>query len=36
VEANGAQAHLTNGVLEVRLPRPESDKPRKIAINGQD
>ena len=36
VEANGAQAHLTNGVLEVRLPRLESDKPRKIAINGQD
>ena len=36
VEANGAQAHLTNGVLEVRLLRPESDKPRKIAINGQD
>ena len=36
VEANGAQAKLTNGVLEVRLPRLESDKPRKIAINGQD
>ena len=36
VEANGAQAHLTNGVLEVRLPRPESDKPRKIAINRQE
>lgn len=36
VEANGAQAKLINGVLEVRLPRLESDKPRKIAINGQD
>ena len=36
VEANGAQAHLTDGMLEVRLPRPESDKPRKIAINAQN
>lgn len=35
VDANGAQASLNNGVLEVRLPRLESDKPRKIAVNAQ-
>ena len=36
VDADGAQASLNNGVLEVRLPRQESDKPRKIAINAQN
>ncbi len=32
VDAEAAQAHLTNGVLEIRLPRLEADKPRKIAV----
>lgn len=36
VDADGAQASLNNGVLEVRLPRQESDKPRKITISAQN
>jgi HSP20 family protein len=27
-------AHLENGVLRLSLPRPEEDKPRRIAVNG--
>ena len=29
----GIQANLENGVLRLSLPRPEEDKPRRIAVN---
>lgn len=32
VEANKVKARLQNGILQVQLPRAESDKPRKIQI----
>lgn len=32
VDADKVQAKLKNGILQVRLPRAESDKPRKIEI----
>ncbi len=32
VDADAAQARLTDGILEIRLPRLEADKPRKIEI----
>jgi|ERR1043165_747119 HSP20 family protein len=32
VEGDGVSAEFKNGVLTVKLPRAESDKPRKIAI----
>lgn len=31
-EANEVEAHYHNGILEIRLPRAESDKPRKIDV----
>ena len=34
VEAGEVQAKLSNGVLELRLPRAESDKPVTIKVNG--
>lgn len=34
IDAGRVEAKLANGVLEIRLPRAESDKPRKISING--
>lgn len=34
VDASRVEAKLTNGVLEVTLPRAENDKPRKITVNG--
>ena len=33
VEADQVRASAQNGILTVRLPRPESDKPRKIKIS---
>lgn len=33
VNAKKAQATFKDGLLEVRLPRAEEDKPKKIAIN---
>jgi HSP20 family protein len=33
VDPEGVQAHFEDGVLEVRVPRPEQHKPRKVAIN---
>lgn len=33
IEASGIDASLVNGVLRIRLPRAENDKPRRIAIN---
>jgi HSP20 family protein len=32
VDPEGVTASFTNGVLEVRVPKPEQRKPRKIAI----
>lgn len=34
VDSSKVTAKLANGVLEVEMPRAESDKPRKILING--
>lgn len=34
IDANKVEAKFTNGVLEVVLPRAESEKPRKIEIQG--
>jgi HSP20 family protein len=33
VDAAKIQAHFDNGVLEVRIPKPEARKPRKVAIS---
>lgn len=32
VEDDGVQAHLDGGVLTLRLPKPERDRPRRIEI----
>jgi HSP20 family protein len=32
VEADAIKATVTNGVLEVRIPKPEAVKPRKVEI----
>jgi HSP20 family protein len=32
VDAEAITAHFENGVLEVRIPKPEQPKPRKVAI----
>lgn len=33
VDAGRVEARLANGVLEIRLPRAESDKPHKITVS---
>ena len=33
IDAEGISASFSNGVLEVRIPKPEERKPRKVAIN---
>lgn len=33
VDPERIKARLLNGVLEVELPRPETDKPRRIRVN---
>jgi HSP20 family protein len=33
VDAERIEARITNGVLELRLPKAEHAKPRKIAVN---
>lgn len=33
VDADAVQASFANGVLEVRIPKPEERKPRKVAIS---
>ena len=35
VDADGVKASVHNGVLSIELPRPESDKPRKITITAK-
>lgn len=32
VESNAVDARFTNGVLEVKLPRAEADRPRRISV----
>jgi HSP20 family protein len=34
IDPSRIEAHLENGVLRLSLPRPEEDKPRRIAIAG--
>jgi HSP20 family protein len=34
VDADAVTAHFEHGVLEVRIPKPEQRKPRRVAING--
>jgi HSP20 family protein len=36
VDADAVNAHFENGVLEVRIPKPEQRKPRRVAINGNE
>jgi HSP20 family protein len=33
VDAEGIQANFNSGVLEVRIPKPEQHKPRKVQIS---
>jgi HSP20 family protein len=33
VDANGIQAKFESGVLEVRIPKPDQHKPRKVQIS---
>jgi HSP20 family protein len=33
VDADGIQANFDSGVLEVRIPKPEQQKPRKVEIS---
>ena len=33
VDPEAVQAHFEHGVLEVRIPKPEARKPRKVAIS---
>ncbi|HYI17572.1 MAG TPA: Hsp20 family protein, partial [Solirubrobacteraceae bacterium] len=34
VDPEAVAASFTDGVLEVRIPKPEQRKPRRISING--
>jgi HSP20 family protein len=36
IDAEAVTASFDRGVLEIRIPKPEQRKPRKIAIGGQD
>ena len=36
IDPEGIKASYGNGVLEVRIPKPEERKPRKVAINVGD
>ena len=36
LDPDAIEAHLTNGVLHLRIPKPESLKPRRIQIMGGD
>jgi HSP20 family protein len=36
VDADAVEASFDNGVLEVRIPKPEERKPRKVAISVGD
>ena len=34
IEPSKVEAHCENGLLAIRLPRSEADKPRKISVGG--
>src|SRR5687767_14779887 len=34
IDPDRIEAHLENGVLRLSLPRPQEDKPRRIAVSG--
>ena len=36
IDPESVQAHFENGVLEVRIPKPEERKPRRVAIKVGD
>lgn len=36
IDPEGIKASFENGVLEVRIPKPEERKPRRVAINVGD
>jgi HSP20 family protein len=36
IDPEAVTASFDRGVLEIRIPKPEQRKPRKIAIGGQD
>jgi HSP20 family protein len=36
VDAESVKASFDKGVLEVRIPKPEERKPRRVAINVGD
>jgi HSP20 family protein len=36
VDQDNVKAEFTDGVLEVRVPKPEAAKPKRISIGGQD
>jgi HSP20 family protein len=36
VDPDGIEASFSNGVLEVRIPKPEERKPRRIEISGSN
>jgi HSP20 family protein len=36
VDADGISARFEHGVLEVRIPKPEERKPRRVAISTDD
>ena len=36
IDPEGVSAHFDRGVLEVRIPKPEQRKPRKISIGSGD
>ena len=36
IDADGIEASFDRGVLEVRVPKPEERKPRKVAISVGD
>ena len=36
IDPEAVTANFDRGVLEIRIPKPEQRKPRKIAIGGQD
>jgi HSP20 family protein len=36
VDADKIEAHFEDGVLEVKIPKPEERKPKRISIGGKD
>lgn len=35
VDGDGVKARFNDGILEIKLPRAEADKPRKISVSSQ-